>query len=1193
MLSTDPSGISPNFVQYGDLITPSTISRTAVGVISSNTTTAYDPTTGQQVITTYNNTQTTNYNSVDIPSSALNGAQQFYAMLSTVVQDQPTNAIFESQQNGPLLCGFVNLKLTNPTDFLALQRREDITARLITQMTRYYPNLDLTPRSEIRDLMVDPVSIEIANMSVREWFARMSQSVSAICQVDDSNDDGFSDAFDASPVKQQLSRAFNLSPSDTQTLIDNQFDILGEQAGLVRNSSSPSVVTLTFYTYVKPVASVAFTQGTICSTLPDTQTPSLNFITTGSATVNISAVNSFYDPINGWWSVTVPASCQSSGSTTNVGAGTIQKVSSGTPAGWNVINLAASAFGQDDEINSAFAARIMNRMVTGVDSGTRNGYLTTALATPGIVSASVVAAGDTEMLRDWDSLRQKHVYGCVDIYAQGTTSSEQNEIISYTYGNSGTFGSLSSYLTLNLTSNPTTLGSNSLIVFQVVGFNTLEYPLYQGLQLAVSRQSSSIIYYLGLTNAQFDNTNGYILVSPTDMAYQIVGDSFTQTPTPAMFSGVAVNNQQLLAKLGSTATYQLISRYHSPLSLTPDLQPITSVNSVTGQPNLTGSVNSSIITLVHTSDFLLNGSSNKAGDEVQVSATASASTTATVTASLGNYVTVDTNMDVPLISGAPGAMLSVLSSDQSESYGWGVDYTTASTGVYHSYGIQPKQVTCEVTNILISGGVLTATCNNRFGVNAPVTFNDLTGASFLSGQTVVVSGSDTLSFTAPYQYNDYPSTPDTGTVVGYTILDGQQLLVSYNKFQLMENLNFASGEPQQLNGTIPSTLSNQGFVYNTWLPESYGRTDLTLDGWGGNYTTDVNGAVTGLDLSTSTGLVEALVPRTSRYIKVTYNGKVMKEGSDFILTVDSVSGTASISRNVSNVANIPDGGSVLVSYFYTEAFTVSTQYPAFVESLVGALSNTKHAAADVLVKAKISNPVDITMSIVLESNASSDTLDPIIRTTIDLVLDNASGTLYQSEIVRQVKAITGVQSVVLPLVKCAKSDGAYNVGSIIPTNTSWTALASDPAIIAERLVTPANSYITSTPVLTDSTIPSGGTANAFVGLLFQGQSYTRCMSIQEFLNLASSPVDSTQSGFFYICGGNDPLVVNPSATTDYLSYSYAGKVILCVPQDVKNPSINSYTVTYQVWGEGSAGDVTMSSTEYFSPGRITLNYLSN
>src|SRR5208283_2030595 len=128
-------------------------------------------------------TMTTDYSSVTIPSVYIN-AQEFYALFSTVIQDPTTNIVYESVENGPLLCGYVNLQVANPTDFPVLQRKEDIAGRLIAQINKQLPDLDLSPRSEVRDIFIDPFSIECANMSVREWFSRVSTSISAISQVD-------------------------------------------------------------------------------------------------------------------------------------------------------------------------------------------------------------------------------------------------------------------------------------------------------------------------------------------------------------------------------------------------------------------------------------------------------------------------------------------------------------------------------------------------------------------------------------------------------------------------------------------------------------------------------------------------------------------------------------------------------------------------------------------------------------------------------------------------------------------------------------------------------------------------------------------------------------------------------------------------------------------------------------------------
>jgi len=325
------------------------------------------------------------------------------------------------------------------------------------------------------------------------------------------------------------------------------------------------------------------------------------------------------------------------------------------------------------------------------------------------------------------------------------------------------------------------------------------------------------------------------------------------------------------------------------------------------------------------------------------------------------------------------------------------------------------------------------------------------------------------------------------------------------------------------------------------------------------------------------GEVSRQVVHDSRYIKVTYfNGVlnvVMKENIDFTLTVDPTSGSATLARILTG--RIPDGATVQVSYFMTETFTVSTQYPTFVELLANTIAQTKSAAADVLIKAMVANPVDITMTVTLEANTSAETVDPVIRTAINVVLDNSAKTLFQSELISQVQAITGVQSVEIPLIKCAKSDASYDIGVIIPTGTLW-----------KQTNTTNNAWISVNPVLPDNTIASGGEPTAIVDVLYQGQVFRRATSLQDFQtnspavpHLAVNPgIVNASPGSFYIYGTDD--VVNSK------------KVALTIPLDVPNPGNLSYFVTYQIFNEGGAKDVTVSPTEFLAPGTITINYVT-
>lgn len=1188
------AGLSNAAFLNGETVTITSVSGTEFQAIftSNDYTSTPDNGTATSIISTnvVTSTQTvmaTNFSTLDIPMAFVNSTK-FYAVLSTVIQDPTTNIIYESVLNGPITCGFVNLKLVSPTDFPVLQRKEDIAGRLIGQITRQRPDLDLSPRSEIRDIFIDPFSIEASNMAVREWFARCAQSISAISQIDDSTGTGVSDPFNSSPYKQQIARAYGLSGQDTQNLIDEQFNILGEQAGLTRGVSSNATVVLTFYTYQQPQQTITIPQQAVVATASDSNTPSLSFVTTGQGVIDINNLASFYNAQYGWWSVSVPAQCLTNGSIGNVGAGSIRQIVSGLPAGINVTNLVSAQYGTDQESNASYGARIQARTVTGVDTGTRHGYLVTALSTPGIVDAQVVAAGDLEMIRDWDAIRQKHVFGTVDIYTRGTTLSQQDETIFFKYTDTGSFGTFSTNLSLLYTGN---------LKFQINNFSNLTYPLYSAVNIAVFR-SGTLLFYLNTDRAQIDNTNGNIILNASDIAYQYVGSPVTQARVPYLINGNPATNQTAMAAVSGsssgTFTYTMFARYESPMILTPSLQPVLQVFSVAGQANQTGVVPNTAINLIHTSDFLLNGGSNDAGDEVQVSIVSSA-TTKTITAHTANPTLIDIGMDVPVNSnGVPTGISSVRSTDESTLYINGVDYKIVSMGPYHQYGLQVLSSSVSISAINITNNVLTVTATNEFGVGASITLNGLISATFLNGQVVTVASSNGTSFTAAYTYADYATHSDTGTATGSAIQDNQQVIVAYNKFVLYERLSFVSNEAQVLHGTLPNTLANNGFVNNTWLPESYGRTDLILDGWNGYYGPDGGLDITGTDLNppqaASTGLVGAQVPHNSRYIKVTYfdgvNYVVKKEGIDFKLTFDSVSGACTIARILTGT--IPDGGTVLVSYFYLEPFTVSTEYPAFVEVLANQILVTKHAAADVLVKAMTPNPVDITMAVTLNPNTSPEAVDSTIRTVVNIVLDNAAGTLYQSELIRQVQAITGIQSVQLPLIKCAKSDGSYDIGVVVPTGTSWTKLSADPAF-ASLSNFPQNSWISTSPILPDSTLPSGGEDNAIVDFLYQGQVFTRMMSVNDFITKSISPpriAAEGSPGNFYIIGTNDPGI--PAA----YQTAYAQKVLLVVPQDVPNPGNLSYLCTYQVFNEGGAKDITVSSTEYLAPGRITINYIT-
>ena len=168
-------------------------------------------------------------------------------------------------------------------------------------------------------------------------------------------------------------------------------------------------------------------------------------------------------------------------------------------------------------------------------------------------------------------------------------------------------------------------------------------------------------------------------------------------------------------------------------------------------------------------------------------------------------------------------------------------------------------------------------------------------------------------------------------------------------------------------------------------------------------------------------------------------------------------------------------------------------------------------------------------------------------------------------------------NVIVPLTKFAKTDGAYDIDTIIPTATPWLSLSQDAEFAGEPV--PTNAFITQFVVLPDSTIPSGGLPDSFVGMLYEGETFRRALSVQDFFN---SSVPS-----FYIIGGNDEIDANTP-----LPASYEGKILLKETDTITNPAVRSYRVTYQVFNEGGTKDITISSTEYLIPGRVAINFIT-
>jgi hypothetical protein len=1078
--STDASGVTVPYTNYGQPVTLP--SRTDNAVLVPPTSSVVNKALGtnadgqpmvQLTTTTVETDATVTYSNVAIPYSTVN-ADIFYVKLVTLVLDSATNTVYESQAAGPFTCGYVDLSLVNPTDFPDQQSRTSIATRMITEITRRRGALDLSTHAESRDVVINPIAIVLEQQSIRAWFANCARSISALSKIDDADGDGVSDPYASSPNKQKIALVYGMSPTDVQTFIDGRFVILGENAGIQKSGATTSTVYLTFYTYTRPTTSLTIPVGTIAATIADSySTASVSFVTTEAATMSLSNIQAYWDPVNSWYSVMVTAQAQTAGSSGNVGAGTIRQVTSGAIT-LAVTNMTASSPAVDNESNASFAARIQNRLVAGKDSGTRLGYWNTAVQQPGVLNPMVVAAGDATMLRDWYDMAERHLFGCVDIYVEGNTFSQQVAPLPLLLPNSGVYGTTSGYLTL--TQSPT-----SALKFVVSNFASLGYTIYTAIELPAVSAGRTV--YLGVANAQFDNVNGYVFLAGADAPYTKNADG---TTTVWQINGVNATNTTFLAAIGTTGvTFSLFARYQTGISYVPTLQPVVSVDSITGP--LTGTITPADIALVHTSDLLLYGGSNQAGDTVSIAA----STTNTLTKTLALSTTttlIDTDMAVAVsAAGIPGNILSVRSTDLSTVYTYGVDYSIVAMGQYRSYGIQ-----------LLSGALAA----------------------------------------------------------------GASVVVAYNQYLLREQPTLQA-DSLTLSGSTPVPLTQNGLIANAWLPVSHSLTTLFLDGQGS---------------SDPTTLMGADIAPASRYVKVTYtNGlttALMQENRDFNIGLNAATGVATITRVLGG--NIPDGATVSVLYYYGEVLSITTEYPAYVQQVVAAVSLMQHASASVLVKAKVSSGIDMTFTVYLDGTVDAATIDPLLRNAISLRFSRSSTLLYQTPVISGLQAISGVAGIQLPLQKFARADGTSNIAELVPTGTVWAGLALDPSFSGYTV--PNGMFISASPLLSQPTIPSGGTSSAYVGLLYEGTPYRRASTITDFLT------GLTPS--FYIVGTGDTL---PSGVA--IPTTYPGKILIAPPAGV-DPSSLSFRVTYQVWGASSAQDIQASYAEYLVPGSIQIFYAS-
>jgi hypothetical protein len=311
--------------------------------------------------------------------------------------------------------------------------QSQVAVDYLTAIQRVDREISLIPGSTTRDVSIDPFASESERIWFLVDFVHRCQSFLTLIQIDDANADGISDPAVSSAYKQALKAATGFTTDDAvQSLIDQQFDKLAANFNKPRLAGRAAVGQVTIYTTTRPAFNIVIPSGTFVSTDTDSANslPSVRYGIGGTYTLLAANADSYYNFDQKRWEIVADIVAETVGSSGNRPAGQIKNISG--VSGVFVTNTEATMLGTDREPNGELAVRSMLGFAS-VDTGTEGGYTTTAANQVGVIKSKIVKSGDALMMRDWDSVRNKHIGGKVDLWIQGMRERQVTDRFAFSF----------------------------------------------------------------------------------------------------------------------------------------------------------------------------------------------------------------------------------------------------------------------------------------------------------------------------------------------------------------------------------------------------------------------------------------------------------------------------------------------------------------------------------------------------------------------------------------------------------------------------------------------------------------------------------------------------------------------------------------------------------------------------------------
>ena len=303
--------------------------------------------------------------------------------------------------------------------------RQQILRQAVQSIYRSHPQLRVDPGSALRDTFLDPFTTEADRIRFVLDFLHNAQSFTTLLLIDDPSLSGTSVSVGQSSYKTALRQAFHLTTDDdTQAIIDNCFDKLASNFGVIRDGGKRARGEVTFFVTTKPGAAINRPIGTVVTG------GSMNFRTTSSAAIVPSGGGKNYNPATGRYFARAYIQAESPGTAGNLAAGQIRVIAANT-LNVQVLNEGPTFGGTNRESNLDLATRAM-RVLAAVDSGTLQGYRDNAINVPGVEQASVIQTGHVLMMRDRNE-EGRHVGGKVDIYLRGKSEAKVTDSFAFAF----------------------------------------------------------------------------------------------------------------------------------------------------------------------------------------------------------------------------------------------------------------------------------------------------------------------------------------------------------------------------------------------------------------------------------------------------------------------------------------------------------------------------------------------------------------------------------------------------------------------------------------------------------------------------------------------------------------------------------------------------------------------------------------